>query len=381
MLSKDSRVNDARAVALSEVARRLGIDWLTRAGTREWVGACPCCGGHEKPGSDRFGLNDLKGVFQCRKCGIKGDGIALVMAKLKLPFAEALTWLAGPQAEKSEAEIERERREAEARDAARRATADRLRREAIEAARAVWRKAGPAEGTAVRDYLTLRGIAPEMLPAMPACLRFDPAARYVVPEPGERNRWRHLFDGPAMVAAIQGADGRFTAVHVTWLDLAQPKGKVVRGHPFKPGETVPAKKVLGSKKGGAIRLVTPPGADTLAMGEGIETTLTAAAGGVPPGAAFWAGVDLGNISGRRRSGKGLTFAGLPDLGDDEAFVPPDWVRRLVLIMDGDSEARATRAKVEAGARRAMALRPGLRAQIAPCPPGRDLNDVLTEREA
>jgi hypothetical protein len=50
-------------------------------------------------------------------------------------------------------------------------------------------------------------------------------------------------------------------------------------------------------------------------------------------------------------------------------------------MDGDSEPRDTRAKLLAGARRAMLRRPGLRAQIAPCPQGKDLNDVLLEGAA
>ena len=114
------------------------------------------------------------------------------------------------------------------------------------------------------------------------------------------------------------------------------------------------------------------------MGEGIETTLTAAIAGVWPGAHYWAGVDLGNMAGQRQMGPGLMYAGIPDLDDAEAFVPPPWVRHLVYVQDGDSEPRSTRAKLLAGARRAMMLRPGLRAQIAPCPDGSDLNDVLLE---
>ena len=143
----------------------------------------------------------------------------------------------------------------------------------------------------------------------------------------------------------------------------------------KPGETWPAKKVLGAKKGGAIRFLTPAGADTLVVGEGIETTLSAMVAD-RMGAAYWCGVDLGNMAGQRMHGKGLKYAGHPDMDDAEAFVPPEWVRRLIYVMDGDSDPRLTRAQLLAGIRRAMLLRPWLRSWIVPCPEGADLNDVL-----
>src|SRR5690606_20805524 len=139
---------------------------------------------------------------------------------------------------------------------------------------------------------------------------------------------------------------------------------------------LPAKKVLGSKKGGAIRLRSPAGATTLIMGEGIETTLSALAGAdVHPGAAYWAGVDLGNMAGRRKLGPGLKYAGLPDLDDAEAFVPPPQVERLIFVQDGDSDPRLTRAMLESGLRRAMALRPGLQGSIVFPGEGVDLNEV------
>ena len=46
------------------------------------------------------------------------------------------------------------------------------------------------------------------------------------------------------------------------------------------------------------------------------------------------------------------------------------------MQDGDSEPRLTRAKLVAGLRRAMLLRPGLKAQIVHAGAGVDLNDVL-----
>lgn len=182
-----------------------------------------------------------------------------------------------------------------------------------------------------------------------------------------------------MLAVVQMPDGRFGAVHRTWIDLSQPKGKVVFNLPgLEPKKQPKAKKAWGIKKGGAIRLVTPAETDTLAMAEGIETTLSVWMADLPQltGAAFWAGHDLGNMSGQRKRGVGMTYAGLPNLSDDEAFVPPPWVKRLVFLMDGDSDPRDTKAKLLAGCRRAMKLRPGLEAFILPAPVGADFNDVL-----
>jgi hypothetical protein len=134
--------------------------------------------------------------------------------------------------------------------------------------------------------------------------------------------------------------------------------------------------VRGSKKGGAIRLHTPLDSDTLIMGEGIETTLTALAASPVEGAAYWAGVDLGNMSGRMRKVQGSRHSGVPDMADADAFVPPPWVRRLIFIQDGDSDPKATRAKLESGLRRAMARVVGLKGQIVHAGAGVDLNDVL-----
>src|SRR5690606_34102049 len=118
-------------------------------------------------------------------------------------------------------------------------------------------------------------------------------------------------------------------------------------------------------------------ASVLVMAEGIETTLSGlVAKAIETGAAYWAGVDLGNMSGQRKLGKGLKYAGIPDMSDRDAFVPPEWVRRLIFIQDGDSEPRLTRAKLLSGLRRAMAMRPGLTAGIVHPGEGIDMNDLL-----
>lgn len=374
-LHDDTRLDEARAMAITDVVARLDIAGLQPSGG-ELVGPCPVCGG-----TDRFGINPVTNVFLCRKACTAhagGDQVALVRHVLGKTFPEALDWLCGPRAELTPAE--RAARDRKLADAKRRQDeiAARKRADAIDQARRLWHAARPAEGTPVRDYLARRGIPPHLFAALPRCLRYLPDCRFTVAVKGQPGKFRTIHSGPAMIAAIQDPDtGSASAVHRTWIDLSRPSGKALIVDPLGEYTDLPAKKVLGSKKGGAIALRTPRGATTLVMGEGIETTLSALIAEDPPmRAAFWAGVDLGNMAGRRQRGEGLKFAGLPDMADDEAFVPPAWVRHLVFIQDGDSDPRLTRAQLEAGLRRAMALRPGLTGAIVHAGAGRDLNDVL-----
>ncbi|WP_411838590.1 primase-helicase zinc-binding domain-containing protein [Paracoccus sp. ME4] len=360
----------AHQVPMLELVDRLAIGNLVRTGG-ELVGPCPGCGG-----KDRFSINPAKGVIFCRRCDAKGDQIALVQLVMGMDFPAALDWLVGPRQELTPAQRAAQARKAEEHRRAREADAARRRQDAIALARRYWSAARPADGTLVAAYLERRGIRQRPGVALPRCFRFEPQARLVVPDDQRRGEFVTVHEGPAMLAAILDAQGQLTGVHRTWIDLGQPKGKVVAPHPFKAGEMVPSKKVYGSKKGGAIRIFTPRDAATLVMAEGIETTLSAMVARAIEGAAFWAGVDLGNMAGARLLGKGQKYEGLPDMSDRDAFVPPAWVRRLVFVQDGDSDPRLTRAKLLSGLRRAKALRPGLTAAISHPGKGIDLNDLL-----
>lgn len=369
MSSDDTRRADALAMDIESVMHRLELQGLKRAG-REWTGPCPNCGG-----TDRFSINTLKRVFNCRSCGGTGGTIDLAMFVRGLTFPQALDWLCGPSVQISDAE--RRAREKAAEDNRRRneATAARLRDRARNDAHQIWLAGRPAEGTAVRHYLTARGIRADLLPVLPAVIRYHPDLPYMVEVEG---RWIEAYRGPAMLAAIQGADDRFIGVHRTWIDPDRPKGKALIRHP-KTDDLMKVKKVLGQVKGGAIRLRQDRSAASvpvMVMGEGIETTLSALISGAPAGASYWAGVSLGNMAGQRKLGKGLMYAGIPDLADDAAFVPPSWVRRLIYIQDGDSEPKLTAAKLQSGLRRAAFHRPGLQAEIVHAGQGLDLNDVL-----
>lgn len=371
-MADDIRLIEAQAIPIDDIADRLVIPDLKRAG-RELVGPCPVCGGR-----DRFGINIDRGVFNCRQCG-GGDGIKLVQLVQGCDFKLALAWLVG-EADVSIDPAEARRREERARatKAARDAHAAKERDRAIAAARAIWAEGKPAARTAVADYLSVRGMPAWLHDAPPACLRFHPALRYTVPSQSGQG-YDVIHTGPAMLAAVQAPDRSLIGVHRTWIDPSRPKGKALIAG--ADGEPLQVKKILGSKKGGAIRLVGPTTIDTLIMGEGIETTLSAyAAGSHVSSAAYWSGVDLGNMAGRRiLRGEGMMYRGIPDLEDGDAFVPPPWIKRLVFIQDGDSEPKATRAKLLAGLRRAKHFNPGLQIQIAHAGDGMDLNDVLMDR--
>lgn len=362
----DIRIQEAHARPITEVADLLSIGGLKRGG-HEMIGPCPKCGGR-----DRFSLNVRKNVFNCRRCGGAGDQIRLVEFVLDLTFPAALDWLCGPVQELTPKQREAREKQAEFHRRQREAEAEKYRQQALEKARRIWEEGREPEGTFVRDYLVRRGIPKHLFP-FPKSIRFHPALPYWH---GQGHSYLQVHKGPAMLAAVQGPDNRFRAVHQTWIDLDQPKGKVLLPNPDEPGKFLPSKKVDGIKKGGAIRLRERPlSGDALIMAEGIETTLSAFIADTT-GAAFWCGVDLGNMSGQRMLGKGQKYAGIPDMTDDEAFVPPEWVRELIFIQDGDSEQKLTKAKLLSGCRRAMLKRRGLSARIVPVPLGKDLNDVL-----
>ncbi len=363
---EDPRLIEAKAIPMAEMVERLGIPRLKPMGA-ELIGPCPLCGGR-----DRFGINLRTNLFQCRKCDLSGkDQIDLAKGVMNMDFKGALHWLCGDRpARQDQAEIARRRQRAAEVTRRKREEQERYRRKAIHDARRIWARARPGQRGVVATYLKTRGITPEMLPEIPQALRF------IVDHPYVRRIDREFVTvhrGPCMIAGILNKAGELTAVHQTWVDRTPPHGKAKITW---KGDPQPSKLVRGSKKSGAIRLLSPPGADTLVMGEGIETTLTALVALPVANAAYWAGVDLGNMSGRMQKVTGQKYSGLPDMSDVDAFVPPAWVRRLVFIMDGDSDPAMTRAKLECGLRRAMALRPGLKGQIVHPGEGVDLNDVL-----
>ncbi len=359
---------------MDDVILRLGIECLVRAGA-ERVGPCPICGG-----TDRFAVNVRSHLALCRRCGLRaGDQVGLVQAVLGMKFPEALKWLMGvSDATVSDAEIQRRRERARESREQNAREAEAYRQRSIRDAERIWRAAEPPTSPILRAYLIGRGFHPNIVNALPKTIRFIGAHRYVRKVAGT---FEVLHEGPAMIARIATPELGVSAVHQTWIDPARPgkKAAITRLSEHNKGRPWPSKLVRGSAKGGVIALNTAR-SGPIVMGEGIETTLTAMARDAVPGAAYWAGVSLGNMGEPMQRVPGQRWSGIPDMSDERAFVPPEWCTRLILIQDGDSNPKQTRAILESGARRAMARVPGLRAQIVHPGAGVDLNDLIKPKD-
>lgn len=191
---------------------------------------------------------------------------------------------------------------------------------------ACWRETLPIAGTLAEAYLCSRGITcelPDTLCFHPAC--WHPSAQRF----------------PALVALVEGGDR--LAVHRTYL---RPDG---RGK----AEAEPARAMLGTVVGGAVRIAEAEG--SLAVAEGIETALSLASGLLGRPATIWAALSTSGLRG---------------------LVLPPAPGRLTVATDGDE---AGRAAGHALATRAAAL--GWRVSLLPAPEGRDWNDVLAMKGA
>lgn len=144
-------------------------------------------------------------------------------------------------------------------------------------------RAVPADGTGtdpVTLYLHHRlALAPGDRLAVPPVLRLHPGLTYYQ-DGAPAGRW------PAMVASLQGPDGRVVALHRTWL---VPEGRKA----LTPGPCKKLSTAAGPVMGSCIRLGWPGhggAATTMGIAEGIETALAAGQGsGIPTVAAYCAG--------------------------------------------------------------------------------------------
>lgn len=289
-----------RSLPLSDVVVRVaGVTWDRKKsvpGRRDWWACCPFHG--EKSAS--FHCDDRKGFYKCFGCGASGDVFGFVKNREGLSFAgavERVAALAGlpspvnaPDAARqpdpaAAARIERQR---EAADKARERRQQRDDERRIGLAREVWKAGAPAAGTLVETYLKNRGFP--LSP--PESLRFAAALEH---KPSGRTL-------PAMLGCMQGADGRLTGVHRTYL-APDGAGKA---------DVTPNKMMLGVAAGACVRLT--PAAAHLYLAEGIETSLRVLQ--LKPGAHVWAALSLGNLG----------TAWLPDA-----------VRQVTIVADNDQK--------------------------------------------
>lgn len=281
----------------------LGGKWYRRYGSAR----CPAHGDR----NPSLTLNDAS------------DGRLLAHCKAGCDFREIIDALkAGGIVEGSGLRPAPDPAEIARRDAAERQEAEKRERQAI----ALWRESVPICGTLADAYLRGRGITC----ALSDSLRFHPACWH----PSAKRL-------PALLARVDGAE-RF-ALHRTYLD---PNGN-------GKAKIDPAKAMLGSVAGGAVRLTEAQG--PLVVAEGIETALSLASGLLCHPASIWAA---------------LSTSGMADL------VLPPVASRLTIATDGDEAGqKAGRALAE----RAAAL--GWAVSLLPAPKGRDWNDILCMKGA
>jgi hypothetical protein len=334
------------AMAVSCEAWALQKRWVLSRGI-DRAGPCPVCGG-----TDRFSIHTRDNIFNCRKCGISGSGVIdLVIKTEKVDFVAACEIITGrkasePQSEQRMAEL---RREAERNERKRTAAADAYRERArTGGARDLARLGGStSKPMGVQRVSRTAGLDPAVSPtasasrcgSIPSC-RGPRSSR--TPRRATRAGARCTL-GPAMLAAVQMPDDRFGGVHMTWIDLDQPKGKLLLP-PDEKGKPRPSKKVRGPRRAARSRCSRPGDRRRIVMGEGIETTLTPLCHALEPETAYWAGVDL---SATWRQGAARRWNADPrpaGHGRCECFEPPDWCEEWVLLGEGDDASVHSREK-------------------------------------
>jgi CHC2 zinc finger len=378
----DSLWAEAKAIPIREIAERLGAT-LRRAGA-DCVGPCPAgCAS-----VDGFVVTPSKGIFLCRPSGESGDVIDLVVHAHGCTKAQALEFVTGRDLPVKPEEPAEERRAREAkrahllaaaakrREQEERAAASRLMRDE-EAIAAVTARAVPIAGTHAEAYLRARGLTPAR--RLTSDLRFVAELDYYGHAADGDKTLVHLATLPAMVAVIRDVTGAMTGIHQTYLDPKAPaKWRPIGSRANK------AKKIRGEAKGGMIRL--GPIGDKIAIGEGLESTLSwHALGCGPEDISIAAGISLGNLAGgwtgtlphptrKGADGKPTKIPnGVPDMSRPGVILP-EGVREVILIGDGDSETLATRAAILTGAERFRAEGRVVATHFAPL--GADFGDVL-----
>ena len=280
---------------VAEIAARLK---LRRAG-RDYVGACPSCG---YGGAFTVTIRGDQTLFRCHACQ---DQTRVVQA-----LVERGLWRRSGTPRRSNGDGH--------------VVATRSHAGTLRAVRDLISDSRPATGTVVERYLRSRGLkAP-----IPPTIRYLPDAWHA--ESGRS--W------PCMLALVtRWPERQPCAVHRTFLT---PRGAKLA--------VLPAKKTLGSTRGGAVRLAAA--GSVLGIGEGLETALSIQESCDIP---VWAALSAGNLKVVR----------LPDLP-----------LASTIIVGADNDPAGRRAAEDAALAWSVLGR-NVRIAVPPVA-GEDFNDVI-----
>jgi hypothetical protein len=248
----------ARARRIEDVLIERGHKLRRQGG--ELIGPCPVCGG-----TDRFGINLKKQIWNCRGCAKGGDVIALVQHIDGSTFIAAIETLTGGRAPPT-----RQRR-------------PKPVQEHEDDGRWIkwWDEARPVAGTLAERYLIHRRIT-ELPPDCDGeALRFHPECIFGNDDAGV---WRYA---PAMLALV--------------VDPVTNVPKGLQRTDLNSNWDHPDRRALGSIKGGVVKLWSDADVtEGLCIAEGLETALAASLQEWPPGSGvlirpIWATLNAGNM--------------------------------------------------------------------------------------
>lgn len=362
MTDRDDFVERAKSANILAVANAMGAK-LRKVGGAEYSGPCPlgCCK------TDGFGLNAQNGRFICHSGGAQG-GVVDMVAHLKgldtkrdfIAICEAILdedapGRSEPRQERDPA-IDRERRE-ERRDEDRAREKQVAAESAVKAskAQALFDSGIPIEGTLAHDYLEdWRGL--DLRTFSTRDLRFRNDMDYWgLPAPGSADEQGNPLDPdqktklgtfPCLLAAMRDLSGQIIGIKRTYLDRAGKKLK-------PPGHRDNAAKLGTYTMGGGLIYLDDAIGETLAIGEGLETTVA------------WRMLARDFQFGDLAAEASIACAdSLNNLTSDKLQFPPQ-VRRLILLGDGDSNPVTTRQLLLKAAERAKGLGLGPYLHMAP----------------
>jgi hypothetical protein len=277
-------IDRARRTDILETASRFGK--LKRASSTEFCGPCPVCGG-----TDRFGVNTRKLIWNCRGCMKSGDVIALVQHVTGATFAEAIAKLTGE--EWKPAPIKAPRRDLEHGDGSH-------ERRQHDKARWLWAQRAPLAGSIAERYLRQARGYGGPLPATLGFLKlfkpeYPPAliAAFAMPQESEPGILAAPRDVGSVLLIALRADG---------------SGKADVKHP---------KKTIGSPCGLPLAVSAVTDLLGLAITEGLEDALSV----------------------YEATGLGAWAAGGADLMPKLAAVVPPYVEAVTISADPDTNGQ------------------------------------------